>query len=370
MRNDVAKFTRTCILCQRTKVFPTRKPGLLQPNEVPSRAWGNISVDLIVALPESEGYTSILVVVDRLTKLAHFIPTHDQLGAPGTARLYKDHVWKHHRLPTKIISDRGTQFASEFMIELNKMFRINTALSTAYHPETDGQTERTNLELEQFLRLFVNFKQNDWADLLAYAEFAYNNQIHSATGFSPFFLTYGYHPSLPTDPPSSSPVEGANEFAKRMANAHTAAKTALENAADDMKRFADKRQNDALAYRIGDKVWLSNKYLAINQPNKEACSQTLWTVKNHSSYLPLCHETRTPSYLEESPCLPCLAPHPSQRRPNHPPNSRSTTAHRSHWRRRIQGRKNRRLSVLRTRENYPIPCQMEGMDRQTQPVAI
>jgi hypothetical protein len=175
MQNDVAKFTRTCILCQQMKVFPAQKPGLLQPNKVPSQAWGNISVDLIVTLPESEGYTSILVVVDCLTKLAHFIPTHDQLGAPGTAQLYKDHVWKHHGIPAKIISDRGTQFVSEFMVELNKMFKISTALSTAYHPETDGQTEQTNLKLKQFLCLFVNFKQNDWADLLAYAKFVYNN---------------------------------------------------------------------------------------------------------------------------------------------------------------------------------------------------
>ena len=117
----------------------------------PSEAWEEISADLIIELPNSNGYDAVFVVVDRFTKQAHFNPTFTSLAASGAARLFRDHVWTQHGWPKKIISDRGQQFATEFTLELNKLLGIQTALSTAYHPQTDGQTERTNQELEQYL---------------------------------------------------------------------------------------------------------------------------------------------------------------------------------------------------------------------------
>jgi transposase InsO family protein len=118
-------------------------------------------VDLITGLPESQGYNAIMVVVDRLSKMIHVIPTTDQITSEGIARLYKDNVWKLHGLPLHIISDRGPQFVSKFTRELNSILGIKVAASTVYHPQADGQTERVNQEVEQYLELFVNHRQDD-----------------------------------------------------------------------------------------------------------------------------------------------------------------------------------------------------------------
>jgi len=126
------------------------------PNLIPGKAWTHISADFIMKLPLAQGYDAILVVVDRLTKMAHFVPTTERTSTEGLARLFRDNIWKLHGLPDSIISDRGPQFAAGIMRELNHMLGIKTKLSTAFHPQTDGQTERMNQELEQYLRMFID----------------------------------------------------------------------------------------------------------------------------------------------------------------------------------------------------------------------
>ena len=122
--------------------------GKLRPNQVPERPWQHISVDFITKLPVSKDHDSILVVCDRFSKMSHFVATTEKTTAEGLARLFRDNVWKLHGLPESVISDRGPQFVAGMTKELNKMLGIETKLSMAYHPETDGQTERTNQELE------------------------------------------------------------------------------------------------------------------------------------------------------------------------------------------------------------------------------
>jgi len=129
------------------------------PNSIPEKPWMHISVDFITKLPLAQGYDSILVVVDRLMKMVHFIPTTEKTLAEGLARLFRDNVWKLHGLPESIILDRGPQFAAGLMQELNGMLGIKSKLSTAFHPQTDGQTERVNQELEQYLRMFIDHRQ-------------------------------------------------------------------------------------------------------------------------------------------------------------------------------------------------------------------
>ena len=136
--------------------------GKLRPNQIPERPWQYISVDFITKLPMSKGHDSILVVCDRFSKMSHFVATTAKTMAEGLVRLFRDYVWKLYRLPESVISDRGPQFAVGLTRELNKMLGIETKLSTAYHPQTDGQTERTNQELEQYLRIYVNHRQNNW----------------------------------------------------------------------------------------------------------------------------------------------------------------------------------------------------------------
>lgn len=258
-----------CLRCQQTKTFPAKPSGLLVPNPIPSGPWQEISVDLIVGLPDSQGYDSILVVVDRFTKMFHALPTMSTITSEGLARLYRDNVWKLHGLPKKVISDRGPQFASKFMMDLNHTLGITTALSTAYHPQTDGQTERVNQDVEQYLRLFVNYRQDDWADWLSLAEFTCNNRVHSSTGHSPFWLNYGLHPTSSFSPPSTSVVEEATAFAQRMTDTRLLAEKALRETADTMKRFYDEHHQTAPSYEVGDMVLLNNTNLRSTRPARK-----------------------------------------------------------------------------------------------------
>ena len=172
-----------------------RKPfGELHPLPIPEARWDVVSVDFIIELPDTHGFNAAMVVVDLVSKQSHFIPTHTTITVLGSARLYLQHVWKLHGLPKSMLSDRGPQSVAEFMRELYRLLGITISASTAYHLQSDGQTERINQELEQYIRVFVSEWQNDWDMLLPLGEFAYNNHVHSSTQHSPFFLDTGRHP--------------------------------------------------------------------------------------------------------------------------------------------------------------------------------
>jgi len=134
------------------------------PNSIPEKPWMHISVDFITKLPLAQGYDLILVVVNRLTKMVHFVSTTEKTSAEGLAQLFRDNVWKLHGLPKSIISDRGPQFTAGIMKELNEILGIKSKLSTAFYSQTNGQTERVNQELEQYLRMFINHRQEQWPE--------------------------------------------------------------------------------------------------------------------------------------------------------------------------------------------------------------
>ena len=194
LQRDVNRYVEGCEACQRTKARRTLVKAPLHPHSVPLGPWEVISVDLIGELPESAGYNAICVVVDRFSKQIHVVPTQTSLTAHGMAKIYRDQVFRLHGIPRKIIHDRGPQFESKFMKDFYRMVGIEGNPSTAYHPQTDGQTERLNQEIEQYLRLFIDHHQSDWAEWLSLAEFAYNNKVQTSLGHSPFFVNQGYHP--------------------------------------------------------------------------------------------------------------------------------------------------------------------------------
>ena len=175
-----------CNQCQKMKNRAEMLVGKLRSNQVPERLWQHISVDFIMKLPVSKGHDSILVVCDRFLKMSHFVATTEKTMAEGLARLFRDNMWKLHELPESVILDRGPQFAAGLTRELNKILGIETKLSTVYHPQTDGQMERTNQELEQYLRIYINHRQNNQAEWLATVEFAFNNKVYIATKMSLF----------------------------------------------------------------------------------------------------------------------------------------------------------------------------------------
>ena len=149
-----------------------------------------ILADFITKLSLAQGYNSILVVVDRLTKMVYFIPTIEKTLAEGLARLFRDNMQKLHGLPKSIILNRGPQFMAGLIQELNGMLGIKSKLSTVFHPQTDRQMERVNQKLEQYLRMFIDHRQKQWPEWLEMAEFVYNNKIHSSTWTSPFRANY------------------------------------------------------------------------------------------------------------------------------------------------------------------------------------
>ena len=197
MSRDVNTYVRACELCIRTKSPRSSPQGFLQPLPIPFRAWSDISIDYITPLPtcirSGVEYKHLLVIVCRLTKMRHFVPT-TGLTAQELTAAFVNRVYSLHGCPDTIVSDRGTQFVSQFWKHLSA--RLGTALrpSSAFHPETDGQTERINSGIEQYLRAFMNYHQDDWVDWLPLAEFAANNAVSETTGVSPFFANYGFNP--------------------------------------------------------------------------------------------------------------------------------------------------------------------------------
>ena len=201
MRKDVENYVKGCDVCLTSKAVRHKPYGDLQSLPIPTHRWKNLSIDFVTGLPLSadwkgDSYDLILVIVDRLTKMVYYEPVKVTIDAPGLAEVIIDVVVRHHGLPDSIISDRGAIFTSKFWSSLCYFLGIKRRLSTAFHPQTDGQTERQNSTMEAYLRAFVNFEQNDWARLLPMVKFAYNNAKNASTGHTPFELNCGYHPRM------------------------------------------------------------------------------------------------------------------------------------------------------------------------------
>ena len=210
--------------------------GKLKLSEVPKKPWTHLMVDFIMKLLVVVGKDAILVVCNRLSKMTHFVATTEGTLAEVLVRLFRDNVWKLHGLSESVVSDQGPQFAAELTKELNKMLGIETRLSTAFYPQMDEQTEKMNQELEQYLRFFVEYRQKDWPEWLASAEFAVNNKAHMATKVLPFRANYGRELRMRDDIRRKGKVEKAVEFVERMKQVQKEAGVALKKAQENIKR--------------------------------------------------------------------------------------------------------------------------------------
>src|SRR5258707_4706327 len=183
----VKDYVASCATCTCAK-SPRHKPyGKLKQLPIPSRPWSSISMDFIEQLPDSKGFSTILVIVDHLTTQVIFIPSHDMVNAPQVVRLFLIHVFSKHGVPAHITLDQGSKFVSHFFHSLGKLLRMRLHFTSGYHPEGDRQTERANQVLEQYLWVNTNYQQDNWATLLPMAKFTYKNAINATTGVSPFF---------------------------------------------------------------------------------------------------------------------------------------------------------------------------------------
>jgi len=200
MSRYIEQYVSTCDLCLRTKLTRQALVGELHPLRIPDSRWDTLSVDFVVELPFSSRHDAVMTVVDSVSKQVHFIPMHTMVTAEGAARLFLHQVWKLHSLPKCVISDRRPQFIARFTKELYRLLGIKLVSSTAWHPQTDRQTEHVNQELDQYLWLFVNERQDDWYDLLPMAEFQHNNHVHFATQQPLFLLDTGRLPHMGFEP--------------------------------------------------------------------------------------------------------------------------------------------------------------------------
>ncbi len=266
----VRAYCTACDACQRNKSSNKKPHGLLQPLPVPEQYWDSVSMDFVTGLPETpRDHDAILVVVDRLSKMAYFLACRTQITALETAYLLFDRVFAQHGLPSEIVSDRDTRFASNVFRHLCELYGTQQRMSTAYHPQTDGQTERVNRTLEQMLRMYIGPKMDDWDVWLGPVQFAYNNAVHDSTGYSPFFLNFGRQPRVPAAVVQlgggAVQVPSADDFASRMEQLRQDARKHLEAARQRQKSFADQRRSE-LIFNAGDKVLLSTKNLRLTTP--------------------------------------------------------------------------------------------------------
>jgi hypothetical protein len=236
-------------------------------------------MDFIVDLPVSSGFDSILVIVDRLTKMAHFIPTVKEVTAEDVATLFLKHILPQHGLPEEIVSDRDTRFVSKFWTRFLQLLDIQKNMSTAYHPRTDGQTERVNQTLEQYLRVYCNYQQNDWQELLHLAQFSYNNSVHASTGQSPFYANYGYHPRFTLKVTDHSMVPVAEDRVLQLQQLHKDLVSALTKAQERYKKFFDRKVKESPQFNTNDKVWLLSHNITTARPSRKLDHKRLGPFK-------------------------------------------------------------------------------------------
>ncbi|QRV91922.1 Transposon Tf2-12 polyprotein [Ceratobasidium sp. AG-Ba] len=298
LKKTVTSYVSNCKSCIRNKHSNQVLPGLLNPIELPSRPWDHINYNLITGLPESEGFDAILTVVDRMSRMVHFIPTTSKATAVDVANLFVTYVWKLHGLPSKTISDRGPQFNSAFLKQLYKRLDIKPLLSTAFRPQTDGLAERLNQVVEIYLRHYVAYKQDDWVGILPMAEFAYNNSINSSTNQTPFYACYGFHPRFSVGAQLDESVPHADEWADQLKLRMEELQSSVSLANEKIKYYYDLKHRSPEDIKVGDKVRLDARNIKTEQPVAKLAAKKIGPYKvlkkegTHAFKLKLPHTLR------------------------------------------------------------------------------
>jgi hypothetical protein len=306
MVKNVQEYVGSCGTCLANKSRNNLKAGLLHSIPHPDRRWQQVSMDLITQLPTTpSGHDAIFVVVDKCSKMIHCLPTTTSVSAPGLATLFFREIVRHHGIPTSIVSDRDTRFTSSFWKELWKRMGTKLAMSTAYHPQTDGQTERANRSIEDILRAYVNSQQNDWDQHLTAVEIAYNNTKQASTGFSPYYLNCGQHPFFPISLiiPTNGEVQNAaaEEMLERMMVDLLKAEENVKKAQENQQKHANKHRRD-VQFEGGQKVWLSIEDLHLRMKRTPKFTQRWigpFSIKRKLS--PLNYELNLPPSLRINP---------------------------------------------------------------------
>ncbi|KIN98770.1 hypothetical protein M404DRAFT_31093 [Pisolithus tinctorius Marx 270] len=269
LRSDVKEYVRSCTACGWSKTLRHCPYGLLKQLPVPERPWNSISMDFIEHLPNSDGYSAILMVVDHLSKQAVFIPTHDSVTSAELAKLFLTHVFSKHGVPANVTSNRGPEFVSHFFCSLGKALDMCLHFTSGYHPEGDGQTERTNQTLEQYLRVYCNYQQDNWAELLPLAEFAFNNAPSVTTGVSPFFANKGYHPNLSVVPDQDFTSPRAHDYIVELSALHDFLHSEMSATQQRYQGPADAKRIPPPGFKVGEQAYIKAKYFRSTRPSEK-----------------------------------------------------------------------------------------------------
>ncbi len=316
MAREVKRFVQVCEECAISKSPRHLPAGKLLPLSVPNRPWSHLGVDFVTNLPASEGNMCILVVVDRFSKSCHLIPLKNLPTAMETAEQMFNHVFRYFGIPEDIVSDRGPQFISRVWKNFLKLLGVTVSLSSGYHPQTNGQTERKIQEIGRFLRTFCHGHQHSWNQFIGWAEYAQNSLRQQSTGLTPFQCVLGFQPPLfpwdgePSDVPAVVYLFRESERVWDEAHHH------LRQAMGRRKLTADLRRSDSPPYQPGQKVWLSTQDIILRLPCKKLAPRYVATSSSRSrstvSLLKPYHSPVSPSTelgpITETP-LPLILEH-------------------------------------------------------------
>jgi hypothetical protein len=275
MRKDVEQYCKECLICRKSTPARHRPYGLLYPLPIPDYPWEEVTMDFITELPPSKisgvVYDAILVIMDRLTKMAHYVPARADWDGSDLAQGWIREVIRLHGVPKRIISDRGPLMNSRHWDTFLHYLNARRVLTSAFHPQTDGQTERQNQTLEQYLRCFCALEQDDWALWISVGEFAYNDSVHSTTGVTPFQAYHGRHPRG-ADWPKMALGEGespmATEVAQRVIELQQECRRKIKAANAYQEEYANKHRAP-IPFRVGDQVLVSNRHIRSTRPKKK-----------------------------------------------------------------------------------------------------
>ena len=328
MKNQVERVIKECDICARNKSSRHAPYGQLQSPKAPKGAWKSIALDFIVKLPPSEEpltnvkYDSIVVITDRMTKYGYFIPYKEASTAEDLAYTFLRTIVSNHGMPEEIISDRDKLFTSNFWKSLMSQLGTNHKLSTAYHPQTDGQTERLNQTLEQYLRCYVNYKQDNWVSLLPLAQFAYNSATTETTKVSPFYANYGLEPQAYHTPKESQILaESAQIHVDQLKTLHEQLEKDIQFISQRSARYYNEKRIEGPTFSEGDKVYLVRRNIKTTRPSNKLDNIKIGPFKILKQKSPVNFELQLPASMKIHPVFHAslLEPAPSNARYAHYP---------------------------------------------------
>ena len=317
--NDVSLYVKSCSVCAQSKTPRELPAGLLEPLPIPQRPWSHLAVDFVTDLPSSNGYTTILVIIDRFSKSCRLIPLRGLPTAMETAQALFHHVFRVYGIPEDIVSDRGSQFTSRVWQAFCKQLDINVSLTSGYHPQANGQVERLNQELGRYLRSYCSREQQRWSDFLPWAEYAQNSLTHSSTGLTPFKCVLGYQPPMFPWSGEPSEVPAVDDWVRRSERVWDSAHVRLQRAIRAQRIKTDRRRRPHPNYQPGQKVWLSTRDLRLRLPSRKLSPRYVGPFRILRRINPVTYRLELPAHYRISPSF-----HVSLLEPVHPASGPTT----------------------------------------------